>query len=592
MNVNPTKILKILQEEQAKASKATVIRVGDTSFARNNRLATFQIISDASKLSGEFEGYGAHWGDGMGEVMAIEPALEVVYVREIFGTLPKNGETVSLKPPDFIKSLIEVWNADAGAPRFAQAYNELKSPIQYKDSPNLDMRKFFPTCNEMQAKATELLKFKHSFLWGPPGTGKTTTLGRLLALIIAETDLRVLLLSNTNVAVDLATIATVNAVREIKAEPMIKKCLRLGTRGDPKKYTENHCESVVEPDAVRRGILQELVKHQRDKPDDESLVELDEWLAQEKSLRSRLQARAIELLKSKRLVSMTITRGVFEYETVGGGEFDLIVVDEAGQVGQHAVIPFLPLAKRYLFAGDHKQLAPIVQTKTDDAKTWLGKSVLDKFAREKKPNTIQLQEQYRMVKDVCVADSWMFYKGKLRVADSVAKNDDWLAARSFNPCKNLGDSAMVCLPVLGKHQFQAQWGHGYVREESAHRCVEAVLTLIGNNHNVSPEDIAVLTVYRAQRRLIRSILKKFTQDNKDLDAGLMISTVHALQGGERPIIIFDPVAGDSDFVKKELGDRVINVALSRATARFICTLSEQDKKNHTLKLLADRCKTP
>jgi hypothetical protein len=95
--------------------------------------------------------------------------------------------------------------------------------------------------------------------------------------------------------------------------------------------------------------------------------------------------------------------------------------------------------------------------------------------------------------------------------------------------------------------------------------------------HVQPEDIIVLTPFRAQRALVRQFL-----DNAGLKR-VAVSTVHRAQGSERHTVIFDPVQGDSPFLKNEdTGPRLINVAISRAKARLIIVLSPGDRRSPLL----------
>ncbi|MDQ2777030.1 MAG: AAA family ATPase [Acidobacteriota bacterium] len=55
-----------------------------------------------------------------------------------------------------------------------------------------------------------------SYLWGPPGTGKTTTLGYLVAEYLqARKASRILLVSSTNVASDTALLSVDERVKSL-----------------------------------------------------------------------------------------------------------------------------------------------------------------------------------------------------------------------------------------------------------------------------------------------------------------------------------------------------------------------------------------
>src|SRR5262249_37755057 len=87
----------------------------------------------------------------------------------------------------------------------------------------------FPGLNEDQALAVEeMATAPLHLLWGPPGTGKTTTLGVAVVRWLRQNK-RVLLVSTSNAAVDVAMRVVLTNVR-----PEEKRLLlRLGTSLDP-----------------------------------------------------------------------------------------------------------------------------------------------------------------------------------------------------------------------------------------------------------------------------------------------------------------------------------------------------------------------
>ncbi|HLG74633.1 MAG TPA: AAA domain-containing protein, partial [Chloroflexota bacterium] len=71
-----------------------------------------------------------------------------------------------------------------------------------------------PSANEFQLEALRaVLERDVSYVWGPPGTGKTTTLA-LIAEALVRRGLRVLAVASTNVAVDNAVLKTAERLRE------------------------------------------------------------------------------------------------------------------------------------------------------------------------------------------------------------------------------------------------------------------------------------------------------------------------------------------------------------------------------------------
>lgn len=91
---------------------------------------------------------------------------------------------------------------------------------------------FMDGLNQLQSDALEVVaKNSVTYIWGPPGTGKTTTMGSIVAAL-ANLGQKVLLVSNTNLAIDTALercLDRFSDVEEISGGEM----LRLGTMVKP-----------------------------------------------------------------------------------------------------------------------------------------------------------------------------------------------------------------------------------------------------------------------------------------------------------------------------------------------------------------------
>lgn len=100
-------------------------------------------------------------------------------------------------------------------------------------------KSFMGGLNQLQADALEVVANNSvTYIWGPPGTGKTTTMGSIVAAL-ASLGQKVLLVSNTNLAIDTALERCLDryvGVKELRGGEM----LRLGTMAKPeliKKYS-------------------------------------------------------------------------------------------------------------------------------------------------------------------------------------------------------------------------------------------------------------------------------------------------------------------------------------------------------------------
>jgi hypothetical protein len=98
----------------------------------------------------------------------------------------------------------------------SQTYNDLEID-------NQDLSRF----NPRQIEAITKAQTNHvQFIWGPPGTGKTTILGKIISDFVKQ-DESVLLCSNTNRAVDVSMLKALE-VSEYEETPIKEKSLRWG----------------------------------------------------------------------------------------------------------------------------------------------------------------------------------------------------------------------------------------------------------------------------------------------------------------------------------------------------------------------------
>ena len=114
----------------------------------------------------------------------------------------------------------------------------------------------------------------------------------------------------------------------------------------------------------------------------------------------------------------------------------------------------------------------------------------------------------------------------------------------------------------------ARAAEGVVNEAEAARAIELVTELVADG--IAPSDIAVLTPFvgqsvRIERELVtRGLLAK---------GGVLVSTVHRLQGGERRVVVFSVAATERRHLRW-LGERphLLHVATSRAQDHLVVLL--------------------
>ncbi|MDZ4799233.1 MAG: DEAD/DEAH box helicase [Bryobacteraceae bacterium] len=522
-------------------------------------------------LDESFEGAGAWWAGpprGSGDVLAVAPDEFEVVVRYASTPVPGVG-LLSLYPPRFLDTLAGLYESPFRGRRFLEVLAELETssaePRFQAPSPDA-----FPELRRAQREAFELLRYRFAYLWGPPGTGKTHTLGTMVAAFLQENPgKRVLLISSTNTAVDLSLVSVDTALARLPESmddvwQLRRACKRVGVHFHARHYDRReHLLPRFNPELVR-----EIARLQGSRPEPSDMQAYLEWKERIEKLQTELRSVARDVFSQSRLVAMTCARGEFSFTDLEDiGPFDLVVFDEASQVGLAHILPFLTVAEQALFAGDPRQLAPIVRAEDREVRRWLGRTAFD-FMDVSRANAVILDEQSRMAEPISHIVSDAFYDGRLKVCARAAADPRWRRDRAGAAVE------ILKIPAEGRGTKT-----GYCRAESAVRIAEAVREAL---RTFAAKEIAVITPYRLQRHLIRKELLLLGIRNVE------VQTVHRSQGSERRAIFFDPVLGSH----RAVSDRLVNVALSRAQARLVIAFSRGDLLNPRLARIYELCARP
>jgi len=567
-------ILDAIEHEIETAKKPSVFVVESTE--KIGSLWQVELDSTEGALRGfdeALEGCAAWWAtpagadNGVGDVLAVVPESEAITLRFCNTAPPSRGGKIFVYPPLYLEALREAWlDVDCAQKALTWGRNALDSPgsmTNWALTPS-----GFPWLRTAQRDAFVLPGRRAGFLWGPPGTGKTTTLGALLAkLLVQHPGVRVLLCSTTNSAVDIALVKLDEALEDLsKSDPTAQgarsMCKRLGNHFIASNYANRtHLLPTVDESLVRRMMELEIRR-----PDSSNTLAYAAWKGEVEHVRGLMRAASVDALSRPGVVAMTTTRAVFTLKDLSAlPPFDFLVFDEASQIPLPHALVLAPLARHVLFAGDPKQLSPIVQSKHPASREWLGASGFE-LMDEDGPATCFLDEQSRMAPAICDVVSKAFYGGRLRVADDAQKDRIWLKQRDVSPDKNA-----EAIRVDTDGVWSAKFG-GYVRSCSTEKICDVVGRLVGFE---DPDSILVLTPFRAQRALLRF---KFRSSKLKVQ----VTTVHRAQGSERDIVIFDCVHASNPFMDCDEGGRLVNVAISRAKKQLIVLWSDGDLANGLL----------
>mgnify|MGYP002522832920 CR=1 FL=1 len=381
------------------------------------------------------------------------------------------------------------------------------------------------------------------FVFGPPGTGKTTYLANELKRLMSENYLnptsrksKILVLCPTNKACDVL----LQKVEDTCSSEEMDCFARFKVTGE-EKLEPYLCDSTLPIiDLEKACIVSTMARFHYDGFDDAELKDVD-W--------------------------------------------DYIVIDEASMIPLAYVtyvIDRCPHAK-IIIAGDPFQIEPIVHEelwKDENIYTMVG---LNDFTNPKtepyKFNITNLTTQYRSVPAIGELFSYYAYNGALthhRTEDSLRKlHLDGLEIKPVN---------FVTFPVkkyetlYRSHRLSTSNVHIY-SVLLVYEFMKYLIEQISKNHKGDAFKVGVICPYRAQAEMINKIWEQRTDKAENVEVS--IGTVHGFQGDECDIIlaVYNPPASgmkmmaDKTFMNRK---NILNVAVSRAKDYLFLLMPNKD----------------
>ncbi len=244
--------------------------------------------------------------------------------------------------------------------------------------------------------------------------------------------------------------------------------------------------------------------------------------------------------------------------------FDRVLVDEATQATEPAVlVPLMRGCRQLVLVGDHCQLPPTVLS-TRAEEEGHGVPLFSRMVACGVP-PFMLDTQYRMHPCIAMFPSDLFYGGKLL---------NGVSAPERRPLAGFPwpreEFPVAFVPVKG---VEMDDGVSKMNEAEAAAACDAVAALLSGGQ-CTPSDIAVVTPYAAQARLIRRMTRRLTQNSGH--GYIEVSSVDGFQGREKQAVVFSAVRSNDYGAIGFAGDwRRVNVSFTRARRALIVIGNDQ-----------------
>ena len=240
-------------------------------------------------------------------------------------------------------------------------------------------------------------------------------------------------------------------------------------------------------------------------------------------------------------------------------EFDVVLFDEASQITLPLAIMGMLAGSKYIFIGDENQLPPVTISSEADIKQI---SIFDYLSG--RGNETMLNITYRLNDVLTDWPSRTFYHNELKSSQDAAPRRLHLSPEVTRWDFVLDPDAPAVFLDLCHH------GTTVRSRIEANTVVELILSLL--MREVAPEDIGVVVPYRAQSRLIRSLLRHIIEDEDTLKK-LVVDTVERMQGQERDVIIVSFATSNPKFAAQMANflfqPQRLNVAVTRPRTKLI-----------------------
>ncbi len=245
-------------------------------------------------------------------------------------------------------------------------------------------------------------------------------------------------------------------------------------------------------------------------------------------------------------------------------DFDTVVIDEASQVTVPLAVMAMLAGRRYILAGDHRQLPPVTLSRSPAEAR--GLSIFGRLAG--RGYDTMLVATHRLNEALCRWPSDTFYQSRLRAHPRAAGRSLALAAcapewrEALSPARSV---VWLAVPHRGCRS---------VAPEEATLIADVLHALQAGG--VAWKDMGVVIPFRRQARYLRKRLAARSPDGI-APAALVADTVERMQGQEREVVLVSFTVSDEEFALRLrefifLPQR-LNVAATRPRTKLVLVAS-------------------
>ncbi len=439
-------------------------------------------------------------------------------------------------------------------------------------------------------------------LWGPPGAGKTHCIGRFSVLrALQGDDERILIVGPSNVAADAAVLEIVKALRGTGKGPELlatRRVMRFGYPRDERVLEIMELFGGSENERISKQILDhcgQLKRLRESNAPDAVIAEHNATLQQLEEKRKKAVAADVG---QARILVTTVTSALLAASPVASTGWDTVIADEASMITPATILCLSSLASsRLLLAGDPRQLGPIFEWRggaiPPTVASWMNQDPYEQagLSKGKADQRVVQDNDLRLVRVLsqrrCHEKIWALVSD---LYPKVGSGTDTAQLEAIAALPPIPGSPFVLLDLSSGRpapreipgseledavasQYESacrKVGSTWENPPTAALAIDVAREIVASRPSVK---VAILTPYRGQVRLLRRALDGERKVDPHL-GNIEVGTVHAFQGGEADVVIFDVVDGPPRpqpgfLLRDDVGFRLLNVAFTRARGKLI-----------------------